>query len=458
MLCSPKKLDIVRSLPALKMFSTMLQRPAIHRGFMACGLVLLATSCGRSGEQAPSSSVNRSTKVPVVAVAQVTREDLRREIVFDAEFRPTQDVDLHARVAGFLKKMRVDIGDCVKEGEVIAETEIPEFEEEVQRAFAVRSRADADLKKAAADIKKAASEVTRWGAALRRTQVAHAETVKTYQRLLSVSAVKPGLVAQQELDLSEAREQTAAAAVDEAHAAEVSSQAGMAAAEAAAHAAEQGVLIAQSDVTRLEAKRSLMRITAPFNGIITKRFADVGDSIRGGLSPSAPAIPLVRLVATDKLRLAFAVSSSHVSTVKVGTPIRIYVPNLERELSGTISRVAGEIDPATRSMEAQAEVPNSDGSILPGMYANVRLVLDQRENVLAVPLAALSRGTPRTVTLVSEKGVLEERIVKLGLETAMAAEIISGIGENDLVVLGSRSQLQSGQSVETKIVQALKPK
>jgi multidrug efflux pump subunit AcrA (membrane-fusion protein) len=92
------------------------------------------------------------------------------------------------------------------------------------------------------------------------------------------------------------------------------------------------------------------------------------------------------------------------------------------------------------------------------MYANVRLVLDQRENVLAVPLAALSRGTPRTVTLVSEKGVLEERIVKLGLETAMAAEIISGIGENDLVVLGSRSQLQSGQSVETKIVQALKPK
>jgi RND family efflux transporter MFP subunit len=232
----------------------------------------------------------------------------------------------------------------------------------------------------------------------------------------------------------------------------------MAAAEAGAHAAEQSVLIAQSDVARLEAKRLLMRITAPFNGIITKRFADVGDSIRGGLSPSAPAIPLVRLVATDKLRLAFAVSSSHVTNVKVGTPILIYVPNLDRELSGTISRVAGEIDQATRSMEAQAEVPNNDGSLLPGMYANVRLILDQRDNVLTVPLTALSRGTPRTVTLVSDKGVLEERIVKLGLETAMAAEIVSGIGENDLVVLGSRSQLQSGQSVETKIVQALKTK
>jgi multidrug efflux pump subunit AcrA (membrane-fusion protein) len=109
-------------------------------------------------------------------------------------------------------------------------------------------------------------------------------------------------------------------------------------------------------------------------------------------------------------------------------------------------------------MEAQAEVPNNDGSLLPGMYANVRLILDQRDNVLTVPLTALSRGTPRTVTLVSDKGVLEERIVKLGLETAMAAEIVSGIGENDLVVLGSRSQLQSGQSVETKIVQALKTK
>jgi RND family efflux transporter MFP subunit len=431
---------------------------------MICGrllgsfLALIATSCGRSEKEVSSPSGSSSTKVPVVAVAQVTRENLRREIVFDAEFRPSQDVELHARVAGFVRQIGVDIGDRVTEGQVIAETEIPEFEEEVQRAFAVKSRADADLRKAGEDIKKAASEVTRLGAALKRAEVAHAETGKTYQRLLSVSAVKPGLVAQQELDLSEAREQTAAATVDEAHAAEVSSRAGMAAAEAGAHAAEQSVLIAQSDVARLEAKRLLMRITAPFNGIITKRFADVGDSIRGGLSPSAPAIPLVRLVATDKLRLAFAVSSSHVTNVKVGTPILIYVPNLDRELSGTISRVAGEIDPATRSMEAQAEVLNNDGSLLPGMYANVRLILDQRDNVLTVPLTALSRGTPRTVTLVSDKGVLEERIVKLGLETAMAAEIVSGIGENDLVVLGSRSQLQSGQSVETKIVQALKTK
>ncbi len=421
-------------------------------------LALLLLSCGRSGKEAASPSGTIFTKIPVVAVAQVTRENLRREIVFDAEFRPSQDVELHARVAGFVRKMRADVGDRVTEGQVIAETEIPEFEEEVQRAFAVKSRAEADLSKARQDINKAASEVTRFGAALKRTEAAYAETVKTYQRLLSVSAVKPGLVAQQELDVSEAREQTAAAAVEEAHAAEASARAGTAAAEAAAHAAEQGVLIAHSDVTRLEAKRLLLRITAPFSGIITKRFADVGDSIRGGLSPSTPAIPLVRLVATDKLRLAFAVSSSHVSNVKVGTPILIYVPNLDRELAGTISRVAGEIDSATRSMEAQAEVPNSEGSLLPGMYANVRLILDQREKVLTVPQTALSRSTPRTVALVSHKGVLEERIVKLGLETPMAAEIVSGIGENDLVVLGSRSQLQMGQTVQTKIVQALNPK
>lgn len=437
---------------------TKKRHPMVYGRVLGSVLALLAVSCGRSGKEVASPSGNNLGKGPVVAVAQVTRENLRREIVFDAEFRPSQDVELHARVAGFVKNMRADIGDRVTEGQVIAETEVPEFEEEVQRAFAVKSRAEADLSKAREDIKKAAAEITRCGAALRRTEAAYAETVKTYQRLVSVNAVKPGLVAQQELDVSEAREQTAAAAVEEARAAEASSRAGTAAAEAAANAAEQGVLIAQSDVTRLEAKRALMRITAPFSGIITKRFADVGDSIRGGLSPSSPAIPLVRLVATDKLRLAFAVSSSHVSNVKVGTPVLIYVPNLERELSGTISRVAGEIDPATRSMEAQAEVPNSDGSLLPGMYANVRLILEQKEKVLAVPQTALSRSTPRTVALVSAKGVLEERIVKLGLETAMAAEIVSGIGENDLVVLGSRSQLQLGQAVETKIVQALKPR
>ncbi len=420
-----------------------------------CVSGFVAVSCGDSQRNVEKRGGERrgESGAPVVAVARVARENLSREIVFDAEFRPSQDVELHARAAGFVRQMYVDVGDRVQEGQVISEIEIPEFEEDLQRAVAVRRRAEADVKKAEEDIRRAESEMTRAQAGIKRLEAAHEEAVTTFQRLQSVSQAKPGLVAQQEIDVARSRERTAAAAVEEAHAVEGAALGGVSAARAAALSAQQGVLIAEADVARLESKRASTRITAPFSGVITKRFSDVGDLVRGGLSPSTPALPLVRLVAVDLLRLVFPVSASYVVRVKAGAPVSIYLPALERILTGKVARVAGEMEAATRSMEAQIEVPNPDGDLLPGMFANVRIAVDARQQVLTVPQTALSRGNPRTVAWVSEKCVMEERVVKLGLETAIAAEVLSGVGENDLVIVGSRNQLKTGQSVEPKEVQ-----
>ena len=422
-------------------------------GFGLAAGLLLAVTGSACKEHSDASAHPGKTPPVLVAVAKISRTELAREVVFDAEFRPFQDIDLQSHVAGFVQQMNVDVGDRVKSGHLIAAIEIPEFKEELERAAAVKHRAEEDVHRGEEEARRAELDIAKTDAGLKRATAAHAETRTSLDRLETVSRTQPGLVAQQELDVARARETTAAAQVDEARATQASARAGVSVAKSAILALQDAVLVADADIHRLQARLAFTKITAPFDGIVTKRFADVGDLVRGGLVPSAPAVPIVRLVSAGKLRLVFPVSVSHVARVKPGTPVEIRIPSLGLKLPGTVARIAGEVDAATRTMEAQVDVPNADQALIPGMFASVALRMDWREKALAVPLTALSRGNPRTALLVKADGTLEERVVKLGLETASLAEVLSGLTENALVVVGSRSQLKPGQKVETKIVE-----
>lgn len=395
------------------------------------------------------------TKLPVVAVTKATRTNLARTLKFDAEFRPFQDIDLHAHVAGFVQQMNVDVGTKVKLGQVVAVIEIPEFKEEIERANAVRTRAAGDVPRAEEEVRRAELEVSKTDAGIRRAEAAHAEARMTYERLAAVAKTQPGLVAQQELDVAQARERTTSAQVEEAKAAQAAARAAVAVARTGIIAAKDAVAVADADIHRLQAKLAFTKITAPFDGMITKRFADVGDLIRGGLSPSAPAVPIARLVTVDRLRLVFPVSSSYVARVKAGQTVEFNVSELNRTFTGTVARVSGEVDMATRSMEVQVDVMNPDGMLIPGMFASVTLTLDRRDKVIAVPIAAVSRTGKPNLLVVLKDGTLEQRSVKLGLETAAKVEITAGLAEGELVFIGSRSQAKLGQQVEPKLVETL---
>ena len=421
----------------------------------AAGLATGFTACRPADGDAASTDKSSRAKTPIVAVTRVMRENLSREIVFDAEFRPFQDIDLHAHVAGFVQQMNADVGDRVTNGQLIAAIEIPEFKEELERAQAVKHRTEEDVKRSEEDARRAELDIARADAGLKRADAAYAEAHLTYDRFVAVSKTQPGLIAQQELDVSQSRERTAAAAVDEARAVQASARAGFSAAKATILAVRDGVLVANADIHRLEAKLAYTRITAPFAGVVTKRFSDVGDLVRGGLAPSGPAVPIVRLVSVDKLRLVFSLSASYVARVKPGQTVEIRIPTLNRTLPGVVARIAGEVEMATRSMEAQIDVTNADNAIIPGMFGTVVVQLDHREKTLVVPLSAVSRLGKPNVLIVNNDGLLEERAVKLGLDTAAKIEILSGVKEGESVFVGSRSQAKPGQKVEAKIVEIL---
>lgn len=350
------------------------------------------------------------TKLPTVAVTKVARANLSRDLDVQAEFRPYQEIDLHAKVAGYLEKILVDVGDRVEAGQLLAVLEIPELEADLQKAAATEKRSDEEVK---------------------RANAAYEEAHLIFSRLDAVNRAQPNLVAQQDLDAANAKDRAAAFALA---------------------AAKEQVQIAKADVQKLKTMLKYSKIVAPFSGVITKRYADPGALIQAGTSSSTQAMPLVRLSQMDRLRLVFPISMSYVTHVKVGDPVEITVQNADRKLSGAIARITRKLETATRTMDAEVDVTNLDLSLLPGIYATASLQMERRVSALAVPIQAVSRqGTP-TVFLINGQHVIEERKVTPGLETPDKIEIRSGLSENELVMIGSRTQVKPGQKVEPKLL------
>jgi len=374
-------------------------------------LVAVAIPIWRSVSAHAKPAPMASQNLPV-AVAKVTREDLAQDLVCDAELRPYQEIDLHAKVAGYLQAINVDIGDSVKVGQLLATIEIPELQDDIAAAEARRKRSEEEVG---------------------RAEAAYDDTHQIYTSLAAVIKAQPNLMAQQEVDAAKAKDRANASALA---------------------AARAQVDVARAELSKLQTMQKYTRITAPFSGVITKRYADPGALIQAGTSSSTQTLPLVHLAQNNRLRLDIPVSVSHVSRINVGDPVTIRVDALNKTLTGTIARSTRKIETATRTMEVEVDVPNADQQLIQGMYASVTLRLEHREKALVVPVEAVSRKETSTVIVVNADNTIEERTIRLGMETPHRIEVLSGLKENDLVMIGSRAQIKPGQQVEPKLLAA----
>jgi len=356
--------------------------------------VLCATH--RTSAQTPVDA--GSAEVPTAGVAKVTREDLFKEVNIDAEFRAYEEVDLHAKVSGYVKKINVDFGDKVKAGQLLATLEVPELQDELRNAQATEKKAEAD----------------------------YTNAHLAYTRLQAVNKDHPNLVAQQDLDNAEANDLAAAAAI----------------------------AAAKADVEKYQTMVSYTQITAPFDGVVTHRYADPGTLIQAGTSSDTQALPLVRVSDNYLLRLDFPVTVDYVKNIRLGDPVDVRVDSLDgMTFTGKISRFTDHVDENTRTMTTEIEVTNQDLKLVPGMYATVVLKVEKRPQVLTVPIEAVVGDKSPVVYVVNQDDQIEERPVKLGLETPDKYEVLSGLHEGELVVIGGGSKLQAGQKVEPKLIQ-----
>ena len=403
------------------------KKPWIIVVILAVGALLAWRWMSRAPTKAADQDPAAASGDPPAAVARVERRTISNTLKISGEFKPFQDVDVHAKVAGYIKAIYVDVGTHVRKGQTLAILEVPELAAQLAGADATARRANEEIGRAQGDLERAKSS--------------HAAAHLAYQRLSDAAKTRQGLVAQQEIDDAQAKDLEAEAQVSSA--------------KAAFSAAQQELEVAQANQKQVAALSAYTQITAPFTGVVTNRYADTGALVAAGTSSSTQAMPVVRLAQISTLRLVLPIPESVAAQIHLKDPVKVHVQALNADIEGRVSRFADSLDLQTRTMETEIDCENRDGRLIPGMYTESEVSLHQEQNALTLPLEAVVRnGDDATVLAVNSQNILDERHVKLGLEDNARIEVLSGLSEGDRVVIGNRSQFHSGQKVQPKTVSA----
>ncbi|HKM67062.1 MAG TPA: efflux RND transporter periplasmic adaptor subunit [Candidatus Acidoferrum sp.] len=368
----------------------------------------------------------------MAAVVKVTRGKLGAPLTLAGAFKPFQDVDVHAKVAGYIKTIYVDVGSRVTAGQTLAILEVPELAAELAGADAAVRRSREEISRAQGDVLRARS--------------AHVAIHAMYTRLQQAAQQKEGLVAQQEVDNAQAKDLEAEAQVSSA--------------EAALNAAQQALEVAEANAKQYAALSEYTRIVAPFAGVVTVRYADTGSLIAAGTASSTQSTPVVRIAQISVLRLVLPIPESIAGEIRLGDPVKVHVQALNADYVGKVSRFADSLDPQTRTMETEIDFQNADGKLLPGMYVQAIVISPDQRDMLAVPLEAVELGanaSQGSVLVVNAQNVLEERKVQLGLQGSMKVEVRAGLAEGERVVVGSRNEFRAGMKVSPREIDISHP-
>jgi RND family efflux transporter MFP subunit len=323
-----------------------------------------------------------------------------------------------ARASGYIKTRLVDIGDRVKDGQLLAEIEAPELDHQVQQAKATVDQTKSALEQAEANLLQ--SKTNRDMARL------------TYDRYNALIA--KGAVARQDVDSYKAQ-------LD-------AYEANMVSLDKAVDAARNSIAGAEANQRRVTEMQGYLKVRAPFAGVITLRNVDTGALVAEGQTL------LFRIAQTDRLRTYVNVPQADSTTIRVGQPAQLKIPDLpSKTFMGTVTRTANALDPATRTLLAEVQVLNNEGFLLPGMYSEVNFTTPRLEPPMIIRADALIiRGEGPQVVVVGSDNVVHFRSVKVGRDYGDRIEILGGLEKGQHVVVSPGDVVREGVKVRPVLV------
>ena len=330
--------------------------------------------------------------VPTVAVINPSTEPASEELVLPAQLQAYAESAIYSRTNGYVLRWYKDMGSHVKKGELLADIDTPEVDQELSQAKATRQQIEAQLQ-------LAKSSAERWDN-LRKTDS----------------------VSQQEADQEMSAYRQA--------------QANMAATDA--------------NVRRLEQLESFKHIYAPFAGVITRRNTDVGALINAG--SAGQSRELFNLAQVDPLRVFVSVPQMNAPSIRAGMPAYIELREYPgQKFSGKVVRTADAIDPATRTLNTEVDLPNHDGHLLPGAYAQLHFAVPIKTTRISVPVnALLFRPEGPRVAVVGQDGKVHLRSIIIGRDFGTKIEVLGGLDASDRIVVNPADSLEDGQEVNIK--------
>jgi RND family efflux transporter MFP subunit len=357
----------------------------------------------RQTEELRQDGEREANRVPEVKVARAVKAATQVTLTLPGTARAQIEAPIYARINGYLKRFLVDLGDSVRKGQLLAEIESPEVDQQLRQARANLAVARAALVQNRANLTLAGIGARRWAA-----------------------LAKDHAVSQQEAD---------------------EKQAALEAREADVHAAEAAIQSQEANVKRYEELQGFMQILAPFDGLISSRSVDIGTLVSEGSTTSTRE--LFRLVQVETLRVYVNVRESAMASVQPGLEVQLrFDAHPGRVWTGSVARTARSADPTSRMMQSEVTVANPDGVLSSGLYAQVVFQLRRVTPPLVVPANALviwPKGT--FVAVVGEDSIVHYPAVVIGRDTGTQAEILSGLKEGDRVMVNPTTEVREGQKV-----------
>jgi RND family efflux transporter MFP subunit len=357
---------------------------------------------------------------PVVTLVHPQQGHTTSELLLPGNIQPLYSAAVYARTEGYVERRYVDIGSSVKAGQLLALISSPEVDQQLLQARATLAQSEASLEQA-----KAAMEQSKANAELARL---------TKERDLPLG--QQHAISQQ--------------IVDEAVQAHNARVADVSAAGANIIAAQANVNANRANVARLQQMQGFERVLAPFDGVITARNAERGDLVSTG--NAAAGKPLFSIGQSGTLRIQIDVPQSEAVNIQDGQNASIIVnERLGREYTGTIVRSAGSLDSAARTMLTEVQVDNRDGSLLPGMYAQVKFTLATQRTSLIIPTSSLviDHNGMHAVTVQNDEKIHFVPVV-IGRDMGTQVEVLSGLQGSDALVASPSDLLHEGQSVQVR--------
>lgn len=393
---------------------------AAAAGIAAAASSVVISLCLTACHSRQADADAKAATLPSARVATAQRGDISQVLTLAGQFQPYQAVDVHPKVSGYMRRINVDIGDIVHEGQTLATLEVPELKAQLQQTVFQVEQANDEMRRAEHEISRA--------------QAQHSAVHEQYDRLKQAAQGHPGLIAQQELDNAQAVDLSSEEQVD--------------AAKAAMAAAKQHMGSAQADNARVRALHNYTNVVAPISGVVVWRYADTGALIQGGTNSNSQDLPIVRLAQSTTLRLRVPVPEEDVRYVREGDQLQVRVDAIGRAFTGKVVRFTRDVNQDTRTMQTEVDVDNHDLAIAPGMYANTALQLSHVENVVTIPAEALVlQGSQHLIYTLDGANRVHIRSVQVGIQGSKLVEIQSGLAAGERVIVGGQDKYHDGETV-----------
>jgi RND family efflux transporter MFP subunit len=385
----------------------------------------------------------------LVGIVSPQRRDIEVKLSFTADILPVQQAAIFSKVSGYIRKLHVDRGDFVKQGQLLVEIDDQELKASAEQARAALLSAQAGLEVARSTLEGQKANLENQRANLAKTRAVAANDARQADRMKTL--FDKGMVAAADWDNARTNADSSRAGTDAA-------EAQLRLAEVQITTQESQVRLAQAQVETFRAALSLAtsnlsntRLLAPFAGYVAQRNLDQGAAVSAasaGTTNTSVGIMLIQDIASVKVQIE--VPERDIARVVVGSPVRVAADPYKGEaFVGSIARVVHNLDPRSRTMGIEVAIPNPDGRLKPGMFARVDAVVETRKGVLTVPLESLRVGEGPPFVVVVRNGAVESVQIQLGAADASVIEVAKGLTERDLVILQGKDLVRPGQKVRT---------